>query len=172
MTCVFKVWYKSNETHFVEQFSYTKIGNTFKCFLTTEWIWHHNCLFLTLSNYKNNLEICSNVFAVSQTNQPQKTLNLFEETYGVKVMSRDSIFQWYKSFIEGSEYVEDEFQAGWLSTSCTQVLVITASCTRRSSYKCLMFSWNVECLKWNCSSFSNGRFVDEMSCLSSGSSLP
>ena len=49
-----------------------------------------------------------------------ETYNLLTEVYGDQCLSRTQVFEWFKTFKEGREYVRDDPKSGRPSTAKTQ----------------------------------------------------
>ena len=64
-------------------------------------------------------KFCHHFFFVKFSEPAYVTYKKLQRDYGKHSLSREQVFRWQKSFLEGREQVEDEPRAGRLSTSKT-----------------------------------------------------
>jgi transposase len=68
-----------------------------------------------------NVEQCVNIkFLIKLGKSATETYNLLTEVYGDQCLSRTQVFEWFKKFKEGREYVGDDPKSGRPSTAKTQ----------------------------------------------------
>ena len=59
-------------------------------------------------------------FLIKLGKSATETYNLLTEVYGDQCLSRTQVFEWFKKFTEGREYVGDDPKSGRPSTTKTQ----------------------------------------------------
>jgi len=59
---------------------------------------------------------CATKFCVKLGESANVTYEKLQRAYGEHSLSREQVFRWHKSFLEGREQVEDEPRAGRTST--------------------------------------------------------